>query len=188
MNTIGIFTGKQKKYNERLLTLLYDNGPLTAWELTGKIRKTGRQSLHATLNKRLRDLEKKGYVTRSEQKWFLGFKGFLVVILIQPKPKIWNQIWTDLLQKSVKTIEEQSDQLLGVEKSQVQTAFKGFKSLGIFLNDFEGWINLSEKVKELMKNGVINFDIIKDETLLAIILIETTSLKERVEAFKQFGT
>jgi hypothetical protein len=184
MNTIGIFTGKQKEYNERLLTLLYDNGPLTAWELTGKIRKTGKQSLHATLNKRLRNLEKKSYVTRSEKKWFLGFKGFLAVILIQPEPKIWNPIWTDLFQRSIKTIEEQSEQLLGVEKSQVQAAFKGFKSLGLFFDDFDAWINISRKVKELMKSGVINFDIIKDETLLAIILMETTPLKELSDAFK----
>ena len=62
MNNIGIFSGKQKDYNVLLLTLLYDDGPLTAWELTAKVRRVERRSLHSTFNKRLRSLEKKGYV------------------------------------------------------------------------------------------------------------------------------
>jgi DNA-binding HxlR family transcriptional regulator len=63
MKILGILSGKQKEYNIKVLTLLYDNGPLSAWELTSKITDTGKVSLHATLNKRLRDLEKKGFCT-----------------------------------------------------------------------------------------------------------------------------
>jgi hypothetical protein len=99
MKTIGIFTGKQKDYNVRALTLLYDNEPMTAWQLTAKMTKVGKQSLHSTLNKRLRNLEKKGYLRRNDRKWFLSFKGIIAVLLIQPKPKMWNPIWTELFKK-----------------------------------------------------------------------------------------
>jgi len=37
---------------------------------------------------------------------------------------------------------------------------------------------LSEKVKELLKNGVINFDVIKEETLFGLILMEVLTLEE----------
>jgi hypothetical protein len=100
MNKIGIFRGKQEKHNKQVLTLLYDNGPLTAWEITGKIQNYGKQSLHATLNKRLRDLEKKNYVQRGGKKWFLGFKGFIAVLMIQPKPKVWSTKWTQLIENT----------------------------------------------------------------------------------------
>ena len=106
MKTIGIFRGKQKDWNVRVLTLLYDNGPLTAWELTGKIRKIGRQSLHATLNKRLRALEAKFYVRREDKKWILRLKGFIAVLLIQKEPRMWNPIWKEIFDSKAKIIEE----------------------------------------------------------------------------------
>ena len=96
------------------MTLLYDNEPLSAWELTAKIRKVGRQSLHATLNKRLRNLEKKGYVRRKERKWYLRFKGIIAVLLIQPEPKMWNPKWTELFKESVQGVSENIHPILGV--------------------------------------------------------------------------
>jgi hypothetical protein len=178
MKTIGIFTGKQKEYNARVLTLLYDNGPLTAWELTGKIRKVGRQSLHSTLNKRLRSLEKKGYVRRKIKKWLLSFKGIIAVLLIQPKPKMWNQKWTELFEKSAKNIEDHDTPILGMDKDTVE---KALKSLGFYLDDFNAWIGLSKKVKSLMEKGVINLDVIEEKTLLSIILMETMTLEQLSE-------
>jgi hypothetical protein len=91
---------------------LYDFGPLTAWELTAKIRKVGRQSLHATLNKRLRNLEKKGYVRREERKWYLRFKGFLAVMVIQPKPKMWSPKWKEIYENKARTIGQYAEPYL----------------------------------------------------------------------------
>jgi hypothetical protein len=54
---IGIFKGKQATYNMQILNLLFDKGPLTAWQMTGRMTTQGKVSLHATLNKRLRSLE-----------------------------------------------------------------------------------------------------------------------------------
>ena len=157
------------------MTLLYDNEPLSAWELTAKIRKVGRQSLHATLNKRLRNLEKKGYVRRKERKWYLRFKGIIAVLLIQTEPKMWNPKWTELFKESVKGVDEHIHPILGVEKGTVQDALD---FLGFCLDDFEGWVGLSKEVKKLLENGVINFDIIKEETLLGILIMETMTLNE----------
>jgi hypothetical protein len=178
MKTIGIFTGKQEAYNKKLLTLLYDNGPLTAWELTGKIRKTGKQSLHATLNKRLRDLEAKEYLQRYDKKWHLRFKGILAVLLIQPKPKIWNEKWKEVFDKKAKFIEQYSVPLLkkfGMEKKDLHNALR---NMGLCLDDFSEWVNFSKRVKELMGKGVINFDVIKEETLLGLIIMESMTLEQ----------
>jgi hypothetical protein len=185
MNTIGIFTGKQREYNILLLTLLYDNEPLSAWELTAKVRDAQRQSLHATFNKRLRSLEKKGYVRREGQKWFLRFKGIIAVLLIQPEPKMWSPKWTALFKKSAKTVEEYSMPLLGVDKTTFQNALNGIKSLDLYLEDYDAWVNISKKVKTLMEKGVINFDVIKDETLLALIIMETANLEQLSVLFKK---
>jgi len=178
MDTIGIFTGKQKEYNAQALTLLYDNGPLTAWELTAKIRKIGRQSLHATLNKRLRDLEKKGYVRRDDKKWLLRFKGIIAVLLIHRKTKLWHEKWKEIFEKNAKTIEQHSEPLLkrfGIEKEGIHSALK---YIGLCLDDFNTWVAFSKKVKELIEKGVINFDVIKDETLLSVIIMESMTLEE----------
>jgi hypothetical protein len=180
MDTIGIFTGKQKEHNVQSLTLLYNNGPLTAWELTAKIarKKYEKQSLHATLNKRLRDLEKKGYLQRIDKKWHLRFKGIIAVLLIQPKPKIWHEKWKEIFQKKAEIIEKYSEPFLkefGKDKEELHNAFR---HLGFCLDDFNEWVNLSNKTKQLMEKGVINFDIIKEETLLGIIIMESMTIEE----------
>jgi hypothetical protein len=180
MDTIRIFTGKQKKHNVQALTLLYDNGPLTAWELTAQIarKKYEKQSLHSTLNKRLRDLEKKGYLKRCDKKWHLRFKGILAVLLIQPKPKIWNEKWKEIFEKKAEFIEQYSEPFLkefGKDKEELHNAFR---HLGFCLDDFKEWGNLSNKTKQLIEKGVINFDVIKEETLLGIIIMESMTIEE----------
>jgi predicted transcriptional regulator len=184
-NTIGIFTGKQRVHNIQVLTILYDNEPLTAWELTAKLTKTGKQSLHATLNKRLRSLEKKEYVRRRGKKWHLRYKGILAVLLIQRKPKMWNPKWTTVFEENAQVVAEQSAPLLRVNKA---TTANGIKSLGLCLDDFDTWINLSKKAKEMMENGIINFDIIKDTSLLMLITKETMTIEQLSNLFKEKPT
>lgn len=184
MNKIGIFTGKQKEYNAKVLTLLYDSEPLSAWELTAKIRKVGRQSLHATLNKRLRSLEDKGYVLRRERKWHLRFKGILAVLLIQSEPKMWNPKWTEIFEENAKIAAEHTDPIFKLDKATIQD---GLKSLGLCLDDFNEWLNVSKKVKELIEDGVINFDLIKEGDLLALIIMKTKTLEQLSGLFRQKG-
>jgi hypothetical protein len=180
MKTIGIFSGKQKDYNEKVLTLLYDNGPLTAWEITGKIRKTGKISLHATLNKRLRNLEEKEYLQRVDKKWHLRFKGIIAVLLIQPTPKKWNAQWEEIFAKKEKIIEQQAKPIIDRHNMDFHNALK---IMGLCLDDFTESINLSKKVKQLIEKGIINFDIIKEGTLFAMIIMETIPLEELLKTY-----
>jgi hypothetical protein len=183
METLRIFKGKQKDYNVAVLTLLFDNGPLTAWELTGKIRKIGRQSLHATLNKRLRALEAKFYVRRDGKKWILRLKGFIAVLLIQKEPRMWNPIWKEIFDSKAKIIEETSDPLLkryGITKEKIRAIRK---RIGLSLDNFDAWVELSKKAKSLIENGMLDFDIIKEETLFTLLIMETMTPEEIADYF-----
>jgi DNA-binding HxlR family transcriptional regulator len=183
-----IFTGKRERYDTALLTLLYDNEPLTAWELTGMMAPTGQKtSLHATLNKRLRSLEKEEYVTKKVEyigkkakgKWHLRIKGILAVLLLQIKPKKWNPKWTKIWKNEIKNIEE-SAQIPNLYKDNLQGILK---ALGLDFDDFTSWINLSKKVKELMEKRIINFDI-NEQTMIAIIIMQTKSPKQLLDLLK----
>ena len=179
---IGIFRGKQAKHNTQILSILYDNGPLTAWEITGKIRKVGRVSLHATLNKRLRSLQKKGYLDKAGKKWCLRFKGIIAAVLIQKTPKPLSNKWTELVDFFAKHFEEHFSTL---SKMTVQVngvifhPFEAIKHTGQKLRTFDDWIALSNYVKGLMQKGVINLDVISNETLIAVILMEFS--REQIE-------
>lgn len=93
---------------------------------------------------------------------------------------MWNPIWTELFKKSAEKIEESATPILGVDKAAVRDALK---SLGLFLDDFNAWVNLSGKVSQLMDKGVINLDVIKEETMLGIIIMETMTLDELSSLF-----
>ena len=178
METLRIFKGKQKDYNVAVLTLLYDNGPLSAWELTAKMTKTGRQSLHATLNKRLRALEAKFYVRREDKKWILRLKGFIAVLLIQKEPKMWNPIWKKIFDNKAKIIEETSEPLLkryGMTKENIRAMRK---RVGLSLDNLDAWVGLSKKAKSLIENGMLDFDIIKEETLFTLLIMETLTVEQ----------
>jgi hypothetical protein len=183
METIGIFQGKQKKHNIAALTLLYDNGPLTAWEMTSKITEIGKQSLHSTLNKRLRILEKKDYLCREESKWHLTFKGIIAALLIDQEPRRWNPIWTKIFENQVQKVENSQifNKELGLASEKIHDYLK---FLGFCPEDFNTWIEFSKKVKSLMSKGVINFDLIKGQTLLSLIIMELNSLEQLTEALK----
>jgi hypothetical protein len=174
MKTVPIFTGKEKIYNEKMLTLLYDFGPLTAWELTGKITNTSKVSLHPTLNKRLRALEEKQYLQRIDKKWHLRFKGILAVLIIRPNSKKWNDEWEKIFALKEKLIEEQSKPILDGYNMDFHNALK---TIGLCLDDFNESVELSKKVKQLIEDGRINFDIIKEGTLFATIIMETIPIE-----------
>ena len=180
---IGIFRGKQAKRNTQILSILYDNGPLTAWEITGKIQNIGKVSLHATLNKRLRSLEKKEYLNKAGKKWCLRFKGIIAAVLIQKTPKPLSDRWTELVESFAKYFEEHFNALSKVTIQANDVIFhplEVIKKTGQTLRTFDDWVALSNYVKGLIQTGVINLDIISNETLFAVILSEFSH--EQVEA------
>ena len=180
---IGIFRGKQVKHNVQILSILYDNGPLTAWEITGKIQKVGKTSLHATLNKRLRSLEKKGYLDKAGKKWCLRFKGIIAAVLMQKTPKPLSSKWTELVDFFARYSEEHFSALSDVTVQANGVIFhplEAIKKTGQTLRTFDDWVALSNYVKGLIQTGVINFDVISNETLFAVILSEFSH--EQVDA------
>jgi hypothetical protein len=187
MKTLKVFSGKQKDYNLQALTLLYDNGPMTAWELTAKIpsARGGRHSLHATLNKRLRQLEKKGYLRKEGKKWYLGFKGIIAILLTQKSPKMWNPIWKEVFDKRAKIIERDSAPFLkkyGIPKEDIHS---GLKNIGLTLEDFDAWVGLSKTAKSLIENGQMDFDIIKESTLMGLLIMESMTIEELSEIWNE---
>lgn len=175
---IGIFRGKAKDNNKFLLETLYNTGPLSAWELTREAKKHqhiggGRHSLHAIYNKRLRNLEKKGYVKKAGKKWALQFKGIIAVLAIQSQPKPWNEKWTNIVENYLKPLKKTSTKYALTENGkEIADLSDVVKSASLNVRDFERWVALSNEVKELMERGFINLDIIKNETLLSLILTE----------------
>ena len=177
MKLIGIFRGKQAKHNIQILSILYDNGPLTAWEITGKIQKVGRISLHATLNKRLRSLEKKGYLDKAGKKWCLRFKGIIAAVLMQKTPKPLSSKWTELVDFFGKYVQEHFSALSDMTvqaNGVIFHPFKGMDKSAQTVRTFDDWVALSDFVKRLIQTGVVNFDVISNETLFIVILLEAS--------------
>ena len=129
MNTLGILSGKQKEYNIQILTTLYDNGPFTAWELTNKLTDTNKHSLHATLNKRLHNLEKKGYVQKDGKYWVLRYKGIIANLIMQPTPRMWNPKWKERFNRNAKAVEREAIPILGFTSERIQEISKTNGSL-----------------------------------------------------------
>lgn len=186
MKTLRIFTGKQKDYNEAVLKLLFDNGPLSAWELTAKIpsARGARQSLHATLNKRLRALAKNYYIRRENTKWILRLKGFIAVLLIPRKPKMWNPVWKEIYESKAKIIEQNVSPLLKKYGLTEENFHAMRRRIGLSLDDFNAWVELSKKAKSLMENGLLDFDIIKEETLFGLLIMETMTTEQLADIWE----
>jgi hypothetical protein len=172
--TIGIFKGKGAENNKFLLKSLYLNGPLSAWEQAKMVRDTNLMSLHAIFNKSLRSLEKKGYIKRIEKKWFLQFKGILAVLFIQSQPSSfsekWNEITNQFLQKN-----SSLSITIGNNNTGVTDLTDFVRNVPIALKEFDSWITLANCAKKLMENGIINFDVIKNESLFLLIVTELTN-------------
>lgn len=177
-SVIGIFQGKQKTNNKFLLETLYEKGPLTAWELTREYTKNqeyggGRHSLHAIFNKRLRGLKKKGYLNKSGKKWVLHFKGTIAILLIQSEPKMWNKKWTEIFENYVHPIQKSNKKYTIAENGKNIFEITDYaKRTPNELRTFDNWIVLSERIKNIMVKGFINLDVIKNRTLLLLILSE----------------
>ena len=190
INEIGIFKGKQSKYNKLALQTLYDKGPLTAWKITKELcnptskddKLKTKYSLHATLNKRLRDLKDKGYLQKSGKQWILDFKGFIANLVLQDKPKVWNEKWNKVLRDSAS--------LKKLQTKKANSMLRNYYGINLLnkknslteavddMQDFHQFIHLSKTAKNLLKNGVINLDIIKNRTLANFLIQEQINVKD----------
>jgi len=194
---IGIFEGKKAKYNKLILRVLYDNGPLTQWgiaktiyrkscEKTDEGKQTAKdveyartQMIQSTISRRLRALKKKRYVTKRDRAWIFLFKGIIANLLMQEKPKPWNEKWNKGIQRILEIsrldqfqhpVKYESDDIkLQISPKAIKQSYE--KSLA-FLEDFQEWIKIANATKKLMEKGVINFDIISNRTLITLLVCE----------------
>jgi hypothetical protein len=63
--------------------------------------------------------------------------------------------------------------------------FESIKQTGQTIRTFDDWVALSNFVKGLIQTGVVNFDVISNETLIIVILSESTD--EQFEALMKDG-
>jgi hypothetical protein len=186
---IGIFQGKGATNNKWLLETLYNNEPLTAWQLTQKIKQknTNRISLHAIFNKSLRNLEKKGYIQRVGTKWILKFKGIIAVLIIQPEPKPWNEKWNKIFENYAKPLRKANKKYTirenGTDIANLNSVAKRALSE---TKKFESWVALSNYVKNLMEKGFINLDVINDKSLFLLIVSQFDE-SEVSDSLKRYG-
>ncbi len=180
-----VFTGKQAANNKFILETLYNTGPLSAWDLTKIVREKNRMSLHAVFNKRLRKLEKKGYVKKAGRKWILQFKGTIAVLISQKEPKPWNEKWTKIFENYVKPIRETPKRYsLMANGEKIVDVNTLIGNMPNSLKDFEGWIGLASEAKKLIENGLVNYDIIKNKSLVSLIITEimtTQKIQKRID-------
>jgi hypothetical protein len=173
MSSIDIFTGKQKEHNTQVLTLLYDNGPLSTWEMASKLTRGNKHSLNATLSRRTNILVQKGYLRKDGSKLLLRFKGMIAVLILLPKTRMWNPIWKEHFNRNIKFVEREAKPILGMTNEEIQ---KLLKFSGLCLDDFSNWIDFADTVKT--KLTWIKFDKIKDNQLLALIIMEAKRIEE----------
>ncbi len=178
MSTIGIFSGKTK--DKEILTSLFYEGPLTALEITNLLIDANRQSLHATLNKRLRGLEKKEYVHRENKKWLLRCKGVIAVLLVEPDAKAWSPKWKENFRNALVMINE-STSLRGVKQEDIGNTIH---DMGLCFDDLNAWKGFAKIAKGLIDKGVIDFGDVKDSTLLSLVVMEAMSLEDVSSLFK----
>jgi hypothetical protein len=185
-NSLGIFQGKQEKYNKLILDILYSKGPLTAWEITGEIKNVGKVSLHATLNKRLRNLQKKGYLIKDGKKWIFQFKGIIASLLIQENPRPWSDKWNKLFDEQIRVIKKLSGPFHGATIQINGTVIHPHKIIDQSrksIKPLNEWIALSNNIKELLEKGIINFDVISNRTLFSLLISQAS--EEELKIFKK---
>ncbi|MGD2066470.1 MAG: hypothetical protein PVI43_04805 [Candidatus Bathyarchaeota archaeon] len=186
---IGIFNGKQEKNNRYLLSTLYNSGPLSCWELARTVREKNLQSLYSIFNKRLRDLEKKGYVEKAtNSKWVLKFKGIIAALVIQEEPKAWNEKWSMLFEKFVEPIIDSPDGYSIMTSSGKKICeLKDFmKTLLDTLINFEHWDVLAKIITEIIERSYIkNLDTIRNDELQMLIVTKVAFDKELFHDYTQ---
>lgn len=182
-----LFSGKDKLHNEKILTVLYNNGPLSSWEITNRYPrvkiKGNPHALNATLNKRLRVLEAKQYVEKDGSKFILRFKGLIAVLLTSKEPKIWNAQWTKYFEpKAIADEQKIKPYLEKLGVGNQESIVNILRTLRLNPDGFNDVVGYSKRIRDLLERGVINFDVIDGRDLFLIsvifVLLPVFSLEE----------
>ncbi len=145
------------------------------------------QSIHSIFNKRLRNLEKKGYAKRVNHKWGLQFKGIIACLIIQEEPKAWNEKWSMLFEKLVEPIIDSPKSYSIMADGKKICELKGYlKELLVTLNNFENWADLSNIITEIIERSYIkNLDTISNDEFLMLTATKIAFDKELFHDYTQ---
>jgi hypothetical protein len=58
------------------------------------------------------------------------------------------------------------------------------KRIGLSIDNFEAWVELSKRAKSLMEKGIIDFDIIKEPTLAGLITMVTMTAEQLADLWE----
>jgi len=95
------------------------------------------------------------------------------VLVIQEQPKPWNEKWTEIFENYMKPLREESKKFSITADGKEIDDLKDFViDLPVFLKDFELWVALANEAKKLIEIGLVNFDVIKNQTLATLIITE----------------
>ena len=83
--------------------------------------------------------------------------------------------WREIFAHSAEAIEEHAPSFLGLDKTNIQETMR---KLNLSLDDLDAWVALSKKAKELLEKGLLDFDVIKQETLFAVLIVENDYLDQ----------
>jgi hypothetical protein len=98
---------------------------------------------------------------------------------------MWNPIWKKVFDKRARIIERDSALFLkkyGIPKENIRY---GLKNIGLTLDDFDAWVGLSRTAKSLMESGMMDFDVIKESTLMGLLIMESMTPLELSEIWNQ---
>ena len=138
------------------------------------------RSLNSIFNKRLRDLEKKGYVQKATSKWSLQFKGIIAGLIIQEEPKAWNEQWSMLFERLVEPIIDSPKSYSIMSDGKKVCELKDYlKKIKETLTNFDNWAVLSNIIREIIERSYIkNLDTMNDQEFIMLILTTIAFDKE----------
>jgi len=107
----------------------------------------------------------------SERRFFVALD--FAVLVIQEQPKPWNEKWTEIFENYMKPLRETPKKYSITANGKEIDDLKDFViDLPVFLKDFELWVALANEAKKLIEIGLVNFDVIKNQTLATLIITE----------------
>jgi len=165
---IGIFKGKRAKYNLAILEALLEH-PSTSWQIAKAIEKRfytskSRELVHYRAQKiysaiqrkggRLAELAGKGYIEKAGKVWAITAKGFVALMLANPKlvAERVNSL-RDLLVEALRRISVSVKQPFGI-KIELKPLMRGLERATGLFEDPAFLSAFAEEAKALVEEGV----------------------------------
>ena len=173
-NTLGIFQGKKREYNELILQSLLYSGKTTkeiaVWIIQNSPKKYWK-SVYKTIGwsgGRLKELKDRGYIKRKDLVWQLTGKGNAVVLTLENNvSKVLSLIKKDVDPVDIDDVFEKLKQIPFISAFIKPEAIEDLKK--VFLSD-EYYEYVRDSVRQLIKKGV-DLDSMSEEEFQDILSV-----------------